>query len=93
MGRGPPITDEERGCMKGLNEAGRTVRAIAKSFQRSPNGVSYAIKSTGKREKKGGGPPALTDRHIRQVVRAAATGKFSAAELKADYKLPCSVRT
>ncbi|OWZ20903.1 Transposase [Phytophthora megakarya] len=90
MGRGPLIADEERGCMKGLHESGRSVRGIAQHLKRFPNGVSYTLKSSGK---KGGRPPTLSDRQVRQVVRVAATGNFSATELKAEYKLECSVRT
>ncbi|ETP23035.1 hypothetical protein F441_03764 [Phytophthora nicotianae CJ01A1] len=84
------ITDEECGRIKGLHEAGRSVRGIAKSVKRSPNGVSYALQRLGKRR---GRPSTLSDRQVRQVVRAAATGDFSAAELKAEHKLSCSVRT
>ncbi|OWY94837.1 Transposase [Phytophthora megakarya] len=76
--------------MKGLHESGRSVRGIAQHLKRSPNGVSYALKSSRKKEKKGGRPPTLSDRQVWQIVRAAATGNFSAAELKAEYKLECS---
>ncbi|ETM41496.1 hypothetical protein L914_12731 [Phytophthora nicotianae] len=49
MGRGPPITDKERCRMNGLHEDGRSVRGIAKSLQRSPNGVHYTPQRSGKR--------------------------------------------
>ncbi|OWZ12507.1 Transposable element [Phytophthora megakarya] len=78
--------------MKGLHEAGMGVRNIARRLERSPNGVSYALRAPEKTKKKGGRPRSLTDRQVREVVRAAATGDYSAAELKATYGLSCSVQ-
>ncbi|GMF34951.1 unnamed protein product [Phytophthora lilii] len=40
-----------------------------------------------------GPPPALTDRDIRRLVRAAAKGDSSAAQLKTDLNFTVSVRT
>ncbi|ETK93551.1 hypothetical protein L915_03313 [Phytophthora nicotianae] len=45
MGRGPPITDEERGRMNGLHEAGLGVRKIARRLERSANGVSCTLQA------------------------------------------------
>ncbi|OWY95899.1 Transposase [Phytophthora megakarya] len=93
MGRGAPISDEERGRMKGLYEAEMGVRNIARRLERSPNGVSYVLRAPEKTKKKRGRPRSLTDSQVRQVVRAAATENYSAAELKATYGLSCSVGT
>ncbi|KAF4128485.1 Helix-turn-helix domain [Phytophthora infestans] len=93
MGRGPPITDEERGRIKGLREANVGVREIGRRLKRSPDGVSYVLRTEDKRAAKPGRSKSLTDRQIRQVVRGAATGNYSAAQLKATYGLECSART
>ncbi|KAG3071869.1 hypothetical protein PI125_g22634 [Phytophthora idaei] len=93
MGHGPPITDEERGRIKGLHEAGLGVRAIVRRVERSTTAVGNAINARSSGEKKMGHPPSLTDRQVRQIVRAAATGDYSAAELKSTYELGCAVRT
>ncbi|OWZ09850.1 hypothetical protein PHMEG_00017377 [Phytophthora megakarya] len=79
--------------MKGLHEAGMGVREIARRVERSPNGVSYALQASEKSKNKGGRPRSLTDRQSRQVIRAAATGGYSATKLKATYGLSCTVRT
>ncbi|KAE8887965.1 hypothetical protein PF003_g27988 [Phytophthora fragariae] len=38
MGRGASFTEQERGRIKGLSEAGLGVREIARRVQRSPKG-------------------------------------------------------
>ncbi|KAG2787660.1 hypothetical protein JG687_00008676 [Phytophthora cactorum] len=78
---GHVITDEERGRIKGLHEAGLGVRAIARRGERNCTAVGNAINARSLGEKKMGRPPSLTDRQVRQIVRAAATGDYSAAEL------------
>ncbi|KAG3044560.1 hypothetical protein PI125_g27188 [Phytophthora idaei] len=81
MGHGPLITDEERGRIKGLHEAGLGVRAIARRVERSSTAVGNAINARSSGGKKMGRPPSLTDRQVRQIFRAAATGDYASAEL------------
>ncbi|KAE8985007.1 hypothetical protein PR002_g22767 [Phytophthora rubi] len=59
---------------------------------RSPDGVSYVLRATKKPPAKARRPKSLTDRQIRQIVRGAATGDYSASALKAKYGVACSVR-
>ncbi|KAE8875785.1 hypothetical protein PF003_g37905 [Phytophthora fragariae] len=74
MGRGPSITDEEKGRIRGLHEAGWGVREIARSVKRSPDGVSYVLRATKKPPAKARRPKSLTDRQIRQIVRGSNWG-------------------
>ncbi|KAF4134423.1 Tc3 transposase [Phytophthora infestans] len=73
------VRDEERGRIKGLHEANVGVRETSHRLKRSPDGVSYVLGTEDKRTTKPGRSKSLTDRQIRQVVRGAATKKFSAA--------------
>ncbi|OWZ07507.1 Transposable element [Phytophthora megakarya] len=93
MGREPPILAEERAHIEGLHESGLGVREIAGRIKRSPDGVSYVLRSKGKQSVAAGRPKSLTYRQIRQIVRGAATGNYSASGLKAAYGVACSVRT
>ncbi|POM58541.1 Hypothetical protein PHPALM_36793 [Phytophthora palmivora] len=61
MGRGSTISDEERGRIKGLYEAGIVVRAIARRLERSRNGISRVLSAQKAHVNKGGSPPSLTD--------------------------------
>ncbi|POM81518.1 Hypothetical protein PHPALM_497 [Phytophthora palmivora] len=54
----PTISDEERGRIKGLHEAGIGVRAIARRLLRSPNGISRALCAQKAHGDKGGGRQA-----------------------------------
>ncbi|KAG2899587.1 hypothetical protein PC115_g16481, partial [Phytophthora cactorum] len=45
MGHGPLITDEERGRIKGLHEAGLGVRAIARRIERSSTAVRQIVRA------------------------------------------------
>ncbi|KAG4052278.1 hypothetical protein PC123_g12534 [Phytophthora cactorum] len=44
-------------------------------------------------DRKAGRRPVLSDREVRQVVRAAATGDYFAADLKTKFSVTASVRT
>ncbi|KAG3090444.1 hypothetical protein PI124_g10254 [Phytophthora idaei] len=92
MGRGPSLTDAERGRIQGLGEAGFSIRAIAKRLRRSRNCVQRALKPQRCR-RKGGRRPSLSKRHTRLLLRKASTGDFSAAKLKEELSCPCSTRT
>ncbi|KAG3252027.1 hypothetical protein PI124_g3373 [Phytophthora idaei] len=92
MGRGPSLTDAERGRIKGLREAGFSIRAIAKKLRRSRDCVQRALKPHRCR-RKGGRRSPLSKRHTRLLLRKAPTGDFSAAKLKEELSCPCSTRT
>ncbi|KAG6948420.1 hypothetical protein JG687_00015486 [Phytophthora cactorum] len=92
MGRGPSLTDAERGRIQGLGEAGFSIRAIAKRLRRSRDCVQRALKPQRCR-RKGGRRPSLSKRHTRLLLRKASTGDFSAAKLKEGLSCPCSTRT
>ncbi|KAL3671854.1 hypothetical protein V7S43_002522 [Phytophthora oleae] len=68
MGRGPPVTERERGRILGLREGRRSIRDIASLTNRSKDTVSRVISEhnatkDGKKPKKLkplGRPPALS---------------------------------
>lgn len=94
MGRGPPLSDEERGRIRRLHEAGWGIRRIARQVKRAHATVSSVVAVRAATEKKRMGPePLLTDGDVRQIVRATASGDFNATDLKKEYKLKCSTRT
>lgn len=92
MGRGTRLSDEERGRIKGLHEAGLGLRAIARAVKRSTDAVQRVLDGGGS-EARGGRPPLISDRALRLLVRTAARGQCSASQLKSELLLPCSVRT
>ncbi|KAG3019316.1 hypothetical protein PC128_g13814 [Phytophthora cactorum] len=87
MGRGPSLTDAERGCIQGLGEAGFSIRAIAKRLRRSRDYVQRALKPQRCR-RKGGRRPSLSKSHTGLLLRKASTGDFSAAKLKEELLDP-----
>ncbi|KAE8903044.1 hypothetical protein PF003_g12711 [Phytophthora fragariae] len=95
MGKGPLLTDEEKGRIQGLHEAGVGVRAIAKKTHRSPDAVLRVIRRS-KNPKRGearlGRPQVLSERTLRHLVRTAAKGELSATQLKDQLSLDCSTR-
>ncbi|KUF87249.1 hypothetical protein AM588_10001449 [Phytophthora nicotianae] len=83
--------------MIGLHDGGVSLREISRRTGRSRTAARSAIKaergpqSGDSREKpRAGRQPALTDREVRQIVRAASTGKFFAAELKTQFGVKTS---
>jgi transposase/DNA-binding CsgD family transcriptional regulator len=97
----PRLTERERGRIEGLSEAGMSKRSIARSLGRSPDTICRALAPKPRRKtrkkakirKNSGAQPALTDRELRRLVRTAAKGDRSAAQLKADLQLNVHVRT
>lgn len=94
MGRGRELTDEERGRIRGLREAGVAIRAIARKTKRSPTCVRNALQpqqptKTSTRGRK----TLLTTRDVRRLLRAAATGAYTAAQLKDALDFSVSART
>ncbi|GMF53386.1 unnamed protein product [Phytophthora fragariaefolia] len=95
------LTEREKGKIEGLIEAGMSKRSITRSIGRSPDTVCrpLAPKPPPKARKKdkhpncSGAPPALMYRELRWLVRTAAKGDYSAAQLKADLQLDVHVRT
>ncbi|KAG3020953.1 hypothetical protein PC128_g21855 [Phytophthora cactorum] len=100
MGRGTVLTTEEYWWVIGLHDGGVSLREIARRTGRSRSADRRAIKAErgpqsddrGERP-KAGRRPVLSDREVRQVVRAAATGDYFAAELKTKFSVKASVRT
>jgi hypothetical protein len=108
MGRGPPLSELEKGRILGLHEARLSVRAIARHVRRSKDGVHRVIQdANGVREDQRGGsnnetsgaakprgrPPVLTPREVRLIVRHALTGVYTARHLKARIETQASLRT
>src|SRR5690242_7981969 len=94
MGRGALLTDEECGRIKGLREAGQGIREIARRVKRSTDTVRRVLGGDDSGERKRMGPkPLMSERAVRLLVRTAATGDFSAAQLKHELRLDVSVRT
>ncbi|KAG2831600.1 hypothetical protein PC118_g20760 [Phytophthora cactorum] len=100
MGRGKALTNEKYWWVIGLHDGGVSLREIARRTDRSRSASRRAIKAErgpqsddrGERP-KAGRRPVLSDREVRQVVRAAATGDYFAAELKTKFSVTASVRT
>jgi IS30 family transposase len=96
MGRGKTLSDEEKGRIRGLREAGVGIRAIARKTKRSPDAVLRVLqrlKQPPRREKRFGRPTALSEKTLRRLVRSAAKGDASAFQLKDQLSLDCSTRT
>ncbi|OQR88201.1 hypothetical protein ACHHYP_07149, partial [Achlya hypogyna] len=94
MGRGPTLAPEEVGRVRGLAEAGFSNREIAARVGRSKGAVAAVLKTKNdSMTEPMGRPTSLNERMLRQVVRTAATGDYTAAQLKDMLYLPCSVRT
>ncbi|KAG4041864.1 hypothetical protein PC123_g22634 [Phytophthora cactorum] len=100
MGCGKALTNEKYWWVIGLHDGGVSLREIARRTDRSRSASRRAIKAErgpqsddrGERP-KAGRRPVLSDREVRQVVRAAATGDYFAAELKTKFSVTASVRT
>ncbi|KAG3210581.1 hypothetical protein PC129_g18416 [Phytophthora cactorum] len=100
MGRGTAVTNEEYWWVIGLHDGGVSLREIARRTGCSRSASRRAIKrergpqsdNRGERP-KAGRRSVLSDREVRQVVRAAATGDYFAAELKTKFSVTASVRT
>ncbi|KAG3071816.1 hypothetical protein PC122_g15510 [Phytophthora cactorum] len=93
--------ERERGRIDGLFEAGTSKRGIARALGRSYDTICRALAPTpppktrkkAKPPKRCGAPPALTDREVRRLVRMAARGEHSVAQLKAELQLSIHLRT
>ncbi|ETP09312.1 hypothetical protein F441_14822 [Phytophthora nicotianae CJ01A1] len=100
MGRGKALNDQEYWWIIGLHDAGTSLHEISRKSGRSRTSVRKAIRQeqgplTDESKKQGGlGRRAeLTEREVRRLVRAAATGDQFAAELKTRLGPKSSVRT
>ncbi|ETO63294.1 hypothetical protein F444_18962 [Phytophthora nicotianae P1976] len=100
MGRGADLTKEEYWWFIGLRDGGVSLRENSRTTECSRPAARRAIKA----ERRSliddcGEPltaerrPVLLDRDVRQLVRAAATGDYFAAELKTKFSVKASVRT
>lgn len=94
MGRGATLTDEERGRIRGLHESGWRDCDIAHHVNRSHTTIQRVIKPAKKtKEKQQGRTPTLSEREVRVVVRAAAEGMLSSAQIKDKTGVAVSART
>ncbi|KAG3111920.1 hypothetical protein PI125_g8713 [Phytophthora idaei] len=100
MGRGKALTDQEYWWIIRLHDGGVSLHEIARKTGRSRTCVRKAIKEergpqsdSGSEGSRSGRRPALTEREVRQLVRAAAAGDKFAAELKTELGIEASVRT
>ncbi|GMF21904.1 unnamed protein product [Phytophthora fragariaefolia] len=90
----PRVSDEERRRIQGLHEAGWSIRAIPRRVGRSDQTVARIVAPKALTEpKKPGPPPVMSDRAVRLVVRKAATGDFSASQIKDHVSSAASLRT
>ncbi|KAG2977171.1 hypothetical protein PC121_g23215 [Phytophthora cactorum] len=74
MGRGPALTDIERGRILGLHEADFGLRKIARKVERSVGAVQRVIYVPPTQCKKPGPATSLSDRELRLLVRTASKG-------------------
>ncbi|KUF95487.1 Metallophosphoesterase domain-containing protein 1 [Phytophthora nicotianae] len=99
MGHGKALSEQEHWFIVGLHGGGVSLHEIARKTGRSRTSVPNAIKAErGPKEDSGGErragrQPVLTERELRQLVRAAETGEFFASELKTKLGIKASVRT
>ncbi|KAG3169092.1 hypothetical protein PC128_g19224 [Phytophthora cactorum] len=87
MGRGPPLTDIERGRILGLHEAGFGLRKIARKVERSVGAVQRVIYAPPTKCKKPGPATSLSDRELCLLVQTASKGQLSAKLLKLELQL------
>nr|CCA20156.1 AlNc14C87G5554 [Albugo laibachii Nc14] len=89
----PRLTDHERGKIEWLREADLNLRAIKTITSRSPDMIGRVVCPASPSQPKRRGPaPLLSKRQVRLIVRTAAQGNLSTAQLKAELCLPVSVR-
>ncbi|POM64378.1 transposable element Tc3 Transposase [Phytophthora palmivora] len=100
MGHGKALTNQEYWWVIGLHDGGVSLREI--SWKTGPPRTCIRKAVTTERGPqvdsasevaRAGRRPALTEREVRQLVRAAATGEKIVAELKTDLGIKASVRT
>lgn len=95
MGRGKPLTEEEKGKIKAFRELGLNQRRIAKNINRSQNVVSQFLRNieTYGKNMKGGSYTATTKADRRAIIRAASNSHDSASKIKAKTGVNCSLAT
>ncbi|POM78188.1 Putative retroelement [Phytophthora palmivora] len=99
MGHGKALTNQKYWWVIGLHDDGISLREISRKTGRSRTRIKKAV-TTGRGPQvdsasevaRAGRRPALIEREVWQLVRAAATGEKFAAELKTDLGIKASVR-
>ncbi|POM60884.1 hypothetical protein PHPALM_30200, partial [Phytophthora palmivora] len=84
MGRRASLTDEEKGRVKDLYEAGFSEREIERRVDRSRGTIHRVVLGVEKEWKKHGPAAALTERQARLLLRTAAKGDYSARQFKGE---------
>ncbi|KAG6615636.1 putative retroelement [Phytophthora cinnamomi] len=101
MGRGKVLSKEEHWWVVGLADAGLSLHEIERRTGRARTSLKRVVAEergpqsdtdTGKAG-KAGRQASLSERETRLLVRAAATGAHTAAELKSKYGCKASLRT
>ncbi|KAG6953500.1 hypothetical protein JG687_00012359 [Phytophthora cactorum] len=80
------LSDEERGRIRGLNEGGFSIRAIARTVKRS-------LAAPRRNRRQPGRKPSVSERLARLLLRKAASGDNTATQLKIECNSKCSART
>lgn len=94
MASKPRLTNKERGRIDGLHEAGFGIREMARRTAHSTHIIRRVVNVEDSRPTKClGSPPMLSERDLRRLVRTAASGEHSAAQLRTELGLSVSVRT
>lgn len=95
MGRGKPLTEEERGRLVTHSEVGLGVREIVRRVIRSTDAVRRVLgrHPPAKKKPHKDRRPILKTREVRRVVRSAATGDFNSRQLESKFDLTCFTRT
>lgn len=83
MGKGPAITDQERGAVKALHDAGKSNRAIAKQIGRSECAVRNVLREQTpvQGKVKRGRPKKLTERDVRRVFKLATWKNYTTSNI------------
>lgn len=95
MPLGTVLSDREQEKILTLHETGHSERKISEMTGRSKTAVHNVIKLKEKYGKspKSGRPKSLNSREVRQIMRCASTGKYSARGILQEVSVNVSKRT
>lgn len=94
MGRGPSLTEQEKGAILAYHDTGEHPASIATKINRSRHLVETFLKDPTKygSAKRTGRKPSISPRQKRQLFHKASTTGESARNLNASLELPIGVR-
>ena len=95
MGRGPTLTDYEKGVIDGLNEQNLSHQQITNQICRSRNAVSNYLRSKNqtRNRKRLGRPKKLSERFVRLLVNVAKKPGMTARKAAVQTGVGVSLRT